>query len=107
MVQRELFKAAVPLRPLTERQAAIYALICSVPGGVSADELGAMMHEARGSHAAGDRCEWCGRDGARALREKAIRSRLVRRVGALYEPRLVSDRAVETGIWADGGSVPF
>jgi len=112
--QRPLFDA--PLRELTERQAAIYALACSVPGGVSADELGALMHSRLADpvrrHSADDRCLFCGRDGARALREKAIRERLIRRAGALYEPRDPADRAADEPVegaidWNNGGSIPF
>jgi len=95
-VQQPLFeppKPVSPLRPLTERQQTIYQLVCSIPGGISADELGALLHERRGSHNAGERCEHCAIDGKRALRERGIRQRVIRRTGSLYEAREKADRA--------------
>lgn len=87
-------KAVAQLRPLTARQQRHYALICSVAGGVTAVELGQMLHAGRGRHSAdGDPCIDCGRDGMRAIKERAVRQRLVRRPGAVYEAIDPADRA--------------
>jgi hypothetical protein len=86
-------KPVAVLRALTARQAEIYAFVCSIPGGITADELGALLHDARGKHAADARCEFCGRDGARALRERGIAQRVIRRTGSIYEAREPADRA--------------
>lgn len=90
----KLGKPVAPLRALTERQAAIYKLVCATPDGITALELGAILHAQSGRHAADAFCEWCGQDGSRTLKEKAIRTRLVRRPQGIYEPR---DHADWTG----------
>jgi len=95
--QQHLFpsgKPITPIRPLTERQEGIYRLICESPDGLEALELGALLHGQAGRHSAEEFCEWCSQDGARALKEKAIRLRVVRRATGVYEPR---DRADWTG----------
>lgn len=46
--------------------------------GLHPDEVGALLHARDGMHGAGDRCQWCGRDGARILR-RLDRERLVTR----------------------------
>lgn len=95
--QEPLFPAGKPVTPprnLTERQAAIFALICAQPSGVEPIELGALLHSQAGRHPADEFCEWCSQDGARAIREKAIRTRLIRRAEGIYEPR---DHADWTG----------
>jgi hypothetical protein len=95
--QQHLFpagKPVTPLRALTERQERIYRLICDSPDGLEAIELGALLHGQSGRHSAEEFCEWCGQDGARALKEKAIRLRVVRRASGVYEPR---DHADWTG----------
>lgn len=92
--QQPLFPAGrpvAPLRALTERQAAIYALICGSPSGLEAIELGQLMHARSGRHGADELCEWCGQDGARALRERALKERVVRRATGIYEPRSADD----------------
>lgn len=91
--QEPLFPAGrpvKPLRPLTERQAAIYRIICEQPDGIEAIELGAILHSNAGRHAPDEFCEWCGQDGSRTLKEKAIRRRLVKR-GAVYMPAIAAD----------------
>lgn len=81
--QRRLFKVDGALRPLTERQQRILDLIAAAPNGVDAPELGALLHAHAipPRHSAHDRCEWCGQDGGRALRERAIAQRLVKSAG--------------------------
>jgi hypothetical protein len=86
-----LGKPITPIRPLTARQMRIYELICAQPEGLSAMELGALLHEQANRHHHDVYCEWCGRDGSRVLKEKAIRLRLVRRFDAIYEPRSHDD----------------
>jgi hypothetical protein len=80
-----------PMRALTARQAAIFQLICESPQGLTAPELGQLLHAQSRRHHADDVCEWCGQDGQRALREKAIRQRVIRRATGIYEPRIASD----------------
>jgi hypothetical protein len=92
--QESLFKLGnpvTPLRALTDRQQEIYDLICAQPNGVEAIELGALMHAQSGRHTADEFCKWCPQDGGRALRERAIRQRVIRRAGGVYEPRLEAD----------------
>lgn len=86
-------KPVAPLRGMTARQARIYELVCSMPGGITAPELGALMHADSHRHHPERQCEFCGQDGARALREKAIKQRVVRRVAGVYEARVAADQA--------------
>lgn len=91
-----LFKLPKPiavLRPLTTRQQRIYTLICSKPGGLTAVELGQIMHAGHGRHTVTDQCEFCGRDGMRSIKERGIRQRVVRRQGGVYEAVDPADRA--------------
>lgn len=94
--QPMLFKLPKPvavLRPLTERQQRIYTLICSKPGGLTAVELGQILHSGRGRHPVDDQCEFCGRDGMRSIKERGIRQRVIRRQGGVYEAIDPDDRA--------------
>lgn len=84
-------KPVAPLRDLTKRQAIIYRLVCDSPHGLEPIELGQLMHAQSGRHSADEFCEWCGQDAARALRAKAIRQRVVRRLTGVYEPRSTAD----------------
>jgi hypothetical protein len=84
-------KPIAPLRNLTERQERIFRLVCESPAGLEPIELGALMHAQSGRHPADEFCRWCGQDGARALRETAIKQRVVRRSTGIYEPRIASD----------------
>lgn len=78
---------ATVLRPLTDRQTRILGLIASAPDGLDPSELGARLHAGQLRHMPDERCETCGRDGARALKERAIRQRLVKRPGGFYVVR--------------------
>lgn len=108
-------KPVAPLRNLTERQATIYRLVCESAHGLEPVELGALMHAQSGRHSAEVYCEWCGQDAARALREKAIRVRVIRRSTGIYEPRNPADwtgRALpapppELPLDGDDGSLHF
>ena len=101
-------KPVTPLRNLTERQATIFALLCAQPSGIEPIELGALMHAQSGRHSAEEFCEWCGRDAARALRESAIKQRVVRRSTGIYEPRNAADWTgrAETGPPAQMSALP-
>lgn len=63
-----------PAISLTARQR--YALeTIEKLGPIPSDELGAWMHERRGKHDAGVRCQWCGDDGkgiGKELRRKGL-----------------------------------
>jgi hypothetical protein len=73
---------------LTGRQQAVYDLVTSRPDGVTRDEVGALVHslkEGRWQHPAGERCDFCARDGRAALRAAALKPLLVgRRDGRWY-----------------------
>lgn len=75
-----LFDIEPEPRPLTDRQQWIFGLIVDVGAeGITADELGALMHARHGKHPAGERCQFCGSAGLQALRERAIAERVVKR----------------------------
>lgn len=75
-----LFDVPAEPRQLTDRQAWIYGIIVDAGvEGITSDELGARMHERWGKHSAGERCEFCPRDGSHALREAAISERVVKK----------------------------
>lgn len=60
---------------LTERQQFALDLIEHADGGLASDELGAAMHERRGKHDRGVRCQWCQQEGqgvAGELRRKGL-----------------------------------
>lgn len=84
-------KPVAPLRDLTKRQATIYRLLCQSESGLEPIELGQLMHAQSGRHSADEFCDFCGQDAARALREKAIKQRVIRRVTGVYEPRSAAD----------------
>lgn len=75
-------------KPLTDKQQRGYDLVKSTPGGITADELGAIEHERRGRHHRDARCEWCTDEGRGVLESKAVGPLLVRRkASGRYEPR--------------------
>jgi hypothetical protein len=49
------------------------------PDGLDADEAGAKLHELNGAHEAGQRCQWCGRDGRHVLKSLARHGLVVRK----------------------------
>lgn len=114
--QRPLFHPPAPTGRLTDRQLAAYEYVRDRPGGVSPDEVGALLHGIRRSHHPDTRCEWCGADGNSVL--AALRSekngRLVtrRRVDGLWvlrdEQAAESDSAAETeGYDPTTARIPF
>lgn len=74
-----LFEPPEPLPVLTEKQVRGYMLAQSTPGGITADELGAIEHERRGRHHRDSRCEWCAAEGKSVLESVALKPLLVRR----------------------------
>lgn len=75
-------------KPLTEKQQRGYDLARSTPGGVTADELGALEHARRGKHHPESRCEFCTSEGMGVLDSKAVGPLVVRRrASGRYEPR--------------------
>lgn len=91
--QPQLFNGepGTPLRALTSRQMAIYAHLCASADGLTAVELGQLIHGDQLKHHANDICEFCGRDGARALKEKAIRTRIKRGAAGVHRPISLDD----------------
>lgn len=92
MTQLALVQVAAA-RALTDNQRVAWQLIRSVPGGVTADEIGAAIHAANGRHADDVRCEWCARTGMQTARSVALRPLVVRRHGGMYQPRRKEDQA--------------
>jgi hypothetical protein len=81
-VTEPLFDIPQEARALTGRQSWIYQIIVNAGAdGLTADELGALLHGRK--HDFGERCEFCPRDGLRALHEAAISARVVKR-GHVY-----------------------
>lgn len=75
-------------RPLTAKQARAYQLVKSTPGGITADELGAIEHELRGKHHRDTRCIHCTHEGVGVLESKAVGPLVIRRrASGRYEPR--------------------
>lgn len=75
-------------KPLTEKQQRGFDLAKSTPGGITADELGAIEHELRGRHHRDTRCVHCAHEGIGVLESKAVGPLLVkRRASGRYEPR--------------------
>lgn len=70
MSQPTLF-GGMPAPPpeLRPRQQLVYdALVAAGHDGLRADEAGAAIHEWRGKHDAGVRCDWCAREGGEVLK---------------------------------------
>lgn len=59
----------VPAAPaLTDRQQhALDAITAAGADGIHSDELGALLCERNGKHSAGDRCQWCTKNGLGVL----------------------------------------
>lgn len=70
---------------LTIRQRFVFDHVCNTAGGLTADEVGALLHARRGKHSVDLRCRFCASDGSDVLRSKALKP-LLRRVRA-------------TGVW--------
>jgi hypothetical protein len=78
---------------LTARQQIALEALERAADGLTADELGAVLHERAGRHYADQRCEWCTSDGrqvARALRTKHLTVR--RKTGYWQSLRKPPDR---------------
>src|SRR4051812_45721323 len=75
-------------KPLSEKQQRGYDLARDTPGGITADELGALEHERKGKHHRDQRCTFCTDEGRGVLESKAVGPMLVRRrASGRYEPR--------------------
>lgn len=75
-------------KPLTDKQQRGYDLAVSTPGGITADELGAIEHELRGKHRRDVRCEFCASEGKGVLESKAVGPLVIRRrASGRYELR--------------------
>lgn len=72
-------KPVTPLRALTEKQQRGYDLAKTTPGGITADELGAIEHERRGRHHRDQRCDYCTPEGKSVLESVALKPLLIRR----------------------------
>lgn len=83
--QAALFRQLPGVPTLTDRQAFALAELERVPDGLPADEVGARLHERRGKHDAGVRCEWCPTDGRAVLVELRHKGLVVRRRSGLWQ----------------------
>ncbi len=90
-----LFKPPAPVpvtHAMTPNQLVAWQLICSTPGGVYADEIGAKVH----THDDDQRCEYCATTGTSLCRSKRLRGLVIRRKGTRrWEPRDPRYRAQE------------
>jgi hypothetical protein len=87
-------KPVEPMQTLRERQQVAWDFIRSVPGGVTADEIGAHWHAHRGKHDEDERCDYCAIDGKSVARSKALKRLVIwRRDAKKFEPRNPADRA--------------
>lgn len=94
---------------LTARQQACVDYLAA-HDGVPADEVGALLHERRGKHLAGERCEWCHTEGRSVLRAKAVRGLVTFRKGPerLYLLRDPARRTpAVTGVDPRTSEIPF
>jgi hypothetical protein len=78
-------------KPLTRDQQTAWDMVSETVGGVTADEVGALLHSrlaTRWAHPADQRCVYCGTRGNQVLRSVALRPLVVRRrVSGKWEPR--------------------
>lgn len=82
--------------PLTPRQQHVLDYIAASPDGRDAAEIGAMLHELRGTHRPGyERCRWCAEEGLGVLRSARLRALLIRRRTGMWQLR--DKRHVEEG----------
>lgn len=89
-------------KPLTDKQQRGYDLVRDTPGGITADELGAIFHADRGKHHPDSRCVFCGNEGESVLESKALGPLVIkRRVSGRYELRDASERVPEPAPVAD------
>jgi hypothetical protein len=101
-VQRQLVEVAATPR-LTPRQARVWALVCKAPGGLTATEVGQLLHCDKEKHHADFTCQWCEAEGLSVLRSKALRPLVIRRrATGRWEPREKADRTVDRGSQLDG-----
>lgn len=87
MNQLDLFggTAAAQFPALTERQQVALDAITVADGGLPSDEIGAVLHEWRGSHDRGTRCSFCTSEGRQlAVRLKQL-GRVVQRRGGMWQ----------------------
>lgn len=76
----------------TPHQQTAWTLICSLPGGAFADEIGAAIH----THDSDERCQFCGTSGIALCKSKALKGHVIRRKATgRWEPRQPRYRAVE------------
>lgn len=78
-------------RPLTPDQEEALRLVRETPGGVTADEVGACLHErltTRWQHPADQRCNFCASRGKQVLKSKGLRPLVImRRASSRWEMR--------------------
>lgn len=103
--QPTLFTPPPATGQLTDRQKFVYEQLEAITArgdGLTADEVGALLHERSGKHDAGVRCSWCNQDGIgvlKALRKKGLARRP--RSGAW---RVIAAEGAES---SQGTEIPF
>lgn len=81
--QPQLFQTQAEPPKLTARQQFVHDLIeAAEPNGMTADEIGAVLHELRDRHPRDQRCDYCTLDANGVLRSKALKPRIVFRRAA-------------------------
>jgi hypothetical protein len=70
---------------LTERQQHALEQIEAADGGLASDELGAVLHERRGKHDRGVRCDWCATEGRSVGVELRRKGLAVRRRSGMWQ----------------------
>jgi hypothetical protein len=88
---------------LTERQQYALEQIEAADGGLASDELGACMHERRGKHDRGLRCEWCADEGKSVAGELRRKGMVVRKRSGMW----MSTRAQARPTERDDGEIPW
>lgn len=102
--QPSLFDTPAPAPKLGPRQQLVLdAIAATEPDGVTADEVGALIHEHRGTHDRDSRCDFCAKEGNGVLRrltqlEVVTRRRADGRWHLRNAPRPTSQ---------DAGAIPF
>lgn len=94
MTPQTLFKPppAVPHpETWTPNQQTAWNLIRSTPGGVTADEIGALVHDHTDQE---PRCIWCATTGLQIARSAALKPHVVKRRNGKIEPREARYRAL-------------
>lgn len=101
--QHTLFDQPPTSPKLGDRQKLALALLeAAEPDGLTTDQLGARIHEHRGTHDHKSRCDWCESEGNDVLRSQGLKPLVVRRrADGRWHPRNPPSPP------DDNGDIPF